>query len=473
MDSLTLNLCAGGHDVKVLTSRCIRRALSVVLGLSALLAACSAPAPSGGTSAAAPTAAATSAAAVKPAATSQPAQAAPPTQAAQSSQSGQQVTITLNFIAQGSDQLAPLVNDFEKANPGIKVNVQYLPQATLGQAEVTSLQAGNAADILYTNGGSGQLLSVFPLEKGGYLVDLSQRPWVKDLPQPTHDLYWDGNKLYGLPMGLSLVGVVHNTALFQQLGLKIPTTFGEMVDLCGKIKAAGKIPMVLAGQAPGLYAQAPAASTVYSSNPNWNEDRAAGKVTFAGTPGWQTALQEFVDLNNAGCFQPGASGDTIIKAFQFLGSEQAVMFLGPSAAIGGIMGSNPNFSAAMFPLPGPTADSTRAVTEYNDSFSVNAKSPNIDAAMKLLDFLAQPEQQRAYAKIMGEISVPDSVTGKVPDLYNSFSPLLQQNKSVTLPSLIWPNPAVGTALTPGMQGLVTGQKTVSDVLTDLDNAWNS
>jgi raffinose/stachyose/melibiose transport system substrate-binding protein len=458
--------------VNVSTNQATRSALSLVLGLSALLAACSAPAPSGGTSAAAPATPPTAAAA-KPAATSQPAQAAQPTQAAQSSQAGQQVTITLNFIAQGSDQLAPLVNDFEKANPNIKVNVQYLPQATLGQAEVTALQAGNAADILYTNGGSGQLLSVFPLEKGGYLVDLSQRSWVKDLPQPTHDLYWDSDKLYGLPMGLSLVGVVHNTALFQQLGLQIPTTFSEMVDLCGKIKAAGKTPMVLAGQAPGLYAQAPAASTVYSSNPNWNDDRAAGKVTFAGTPGWQTALQEFVDLNNAGCFQPGASGDTIIKAFQLLGGEQALMFLGPSAAIGGIMGSNPNFSAAMFPLPGPTADSTRAVTEYNDSFSVNAKSPNIDAAMKLIDFLAQPDEQRAYAKIMGEISVPDSVTGNVPELYTSFAPLLQQKKSVTLPSLIWPNPAVGTALTPDMQGLITGQKTVPDVLTDLDNAWNS
>ena len=48
---------------------------------------------------------------------------------------------------------------------------------------------------------------------------------------------------------------------------------------------------------------------------------------------------------------------------------------------------------------------------------------------------------------MGEISVPDSVSGAVPELYSSFAPLLQQNKSVTLPSLIWPNPAVGTALT--------------------------
>jgi raffinose/stachyose/melibiose transport system substrate-binding protein len=443
----------------------IRHGLTIALS-TLLVAACAAPSPSAAPTSAAQTAPPPTTAAAQPT-------AAQPTQASAAAQSGQQVTISLSFIATGSEQMAPLIDAFQKANPNIKVNVQYLPQATLGQATVTALQAGNAPDVLYTNGGTGQLHSVFALGKAGYLTDLSQRAWAKDVPAAAHDMYYDGTKLYGVPMGLSLVGVVYNTALFQQLGLEIPSTFPALVDLCGKVKAAGKTPMALAGQAPGLYAQAPAANTVYAANPNWNEDRAAGKVTFANTPGWQMALQEFQDLNTAGCFQDGASADTIVKAFQMLGNEQAVMFLAPSAAIGGILGVNQNFKAAMFPVPGPTADSTRAVTEYNDSFSVNAKSQNQDAALKLVDFLAQPDQLKSYAKIQGEISVPDSVTGTVPDLYSSFGPLLQQKKTVTLPSLIWPNPAVGTALTPDMQGLLTGQKSIPDVLTDLDNAWHS
>lgn len=429
----------------------LRHGLAIALS-TLVMAACAAPSPAQPT-----TAAATSA----------------PSGAQASSQGGQQVTISLSFIATGTEQMAPLVDDFQKANPNIKVNVQYLPQATLAQATVTALQAGNAPDVLYTNGGTGQLHSVFALGKAGYLTDLSQRAWAKDVPAAAHDMFYDGTKLYGLPMGLSLVGVVYNTALFQQLGLQIPSTFSGLVDLCGKVKAAGKTPMALAGQAPGLYAQAPAAGTVYAANPSWNEDRAAGKVTFANTPGWQMALQEFQDLNKAGCFQDGASADTVVKAFNLLGNEQAVMFLAPSAAIGGILGVNQNFKAAMFPVPGPTAESTRAVTEYNDSFSVNAKSPNQDAALKLVDFLSQPDQLKTYAKIQGEISVPDSVTGTVPDLYSSFGPLLQQKQTVTLPSLVWPNPAVGTALTPDMQGLLTGQKAIPEVLNDLDNAWNS
>jgi len=257
------------------------------------------------------------------------------------------------------------------------------------------------------------------------------------------------------------------------MGLQPPATFSDLVSLCGKIKAAGKQPMALAGQAPGLYALGPAVNTVYATTPDWTQKRIAGSVTFAGTPGWAAALQEFSDLNGAGCFRQGAAADTIIQASQQLGSGQAVMWIAPSAAIASIANANPNFKVAMMPIPGPTADATRAVTEYNDSFSVNAHSKNIDAAMKLVNFLATPDQQRAYAKIEGEISVPDSVTGTLPPQYSAFASLLQANKGITLPSLVWPNPAVGTALTPDMQGLLTGQKAVKDVLADLDAAWNS
>ena len=415
----------------------IRHGLTIALG-TLLVAACAAPSPSAAPTSAGQTAPPTTAARNPP-----PLQ---PTQASAAAQSGQQVTISLSFIATGSEQMAPLIDDFQKANPNIKVNVQYLPQATLGQATVTALQAGNAARrAVHQRRHRPTHLGVCAGQ--GRLSDRSVTARLgQGRPRAAHDMYFDGTKLYGAPMGLSLVGVVYNTALFQQLGLADPFDVWRPGGPVGKGKAAGKTPMALAGQAPGLYAQAPAASTVYAANPNWNEDRAAGKVTFANTPGWQMALQEFQDLNKAGCFQDGASADTIVKAFQMLGNEQAVMFLAPSAAIGGILGVNQNFKAAMFPVPGPTPESTRAVTEYNDSFSVNAKSPNQEAALKLVDFLAQPDQQKAYAKIQGEISVPDSVMGTVPDLYSSFAPLLQQNKTVTLPSLIWPSPAVGRRL---------------------------
>ena len=53
-----------------------------------------------------------------------------------------------------------------------------------------------------------------------------------------------------------------------------------------------------------------AVATVYGKDKHWAGELRAGKVTFDGTPGWHQALQEFIDMNNAGCFQPGATGTT-------------------------------------------------------------------------------------------------------------------------------------------------------------------
>lgn len=369
--------------------------------------------------------------------------------------------------------MAPLVKSFEATNPNIKVNVTYTPVQSYPQALYTQLQAGNAADVVYTNGGTGQQLSVLPLGKSGYLADLADQGWAKNMPAAARSLYWSGNKLYGLPMGLSMVGVVYNVDLFHQLGLQIPTTFDELVRLCPKIKASGKTPLILAGQSPNLYAEALAAGTVYANAPNWDVQRQQGKVTFGNTKGWGTALSEFSQLNSSGCFQPGAAAGTVTQAFSALASGQAVMFLAPSAAIGAIEGINPSFHAAMFPAPGPTAQSTRAVVEYNDSFSLNARSPHRAAAMKLINFLAQPNEQDAYAQIQAEISIPNARAGKVPTIYQSFASYLRSGKQVVLPTLIWPNAEIGQSLTQGLQGLLTGQDTSSAVLRNMDNSWNS
>ena len=109
-------------------------------------------------------------------------------------------------------------------------------------------------------------------------------------------MFYDGNKLYGAPMGLSLVGVVYNTTLFQQLGLQIPTTFRRPGGPVRKVEGRRENPDGARG--PGARAlRQRRCKHGLRRNPNWNEDRAAGKVTFAGTPGWQLALQEFLDLN--------------------------------------------------------------------------------------------------------------------------------------------------------------------------------
>ena len=216
-----------------------------------------APTQPAGRAAAKPTSAPATAAGASPAPT-QPAAAQPATQG------GQQVTISLSFIATGTEQMAPLVSGLRKSQP------QHQSQCPVSAAgHPRSGNGHRAADpatrlmCCTPTAAPAGLHSVFALGKAGYLTDLSQRAWAKDVPPAARDMYFDGNKLYGAPMGLSLVGVVYNKTFSRSSGCKSRSTFGGLVDLCGKVKAAGKIPMALRAST-GLYAQAPAASTVYA-----------------------------------------------------------------------------------------------------------------------------------------------------------------------------------------------------------------
>jgi len=364
--------------------------------------------------------------------------------------------------------------NFERANPGISIKLEFLAVQSYAPALLTQLQGGNGPDIMFMQGGSGQIHSVLNLAQGGRLSDLSSQPWTKRVPAPAKPLFKIGNKVYGLPLALVPTGLVYNTDLFAQNGLKPPTTFAQLLTLCSKVKTLGKSPIVFAGATfdAGNLGQMIAASTVYAQNPNWNADRRANKTTFASTPGWRQALQRIVDMKNADCFAPSVSGLSLTGVFGTLGSGQALMWPGPSVAFAPIRAVAPNLNLASTPFPSATVKGTQAMAGYTDSLGVNAASPNKAAAIKFLTFIAREGQSRIYTKFNSAISLHDANVANIPPVVKGFTPFLKTNKYALYPNSSWPNPDVYAALGSGITGLMTGQTSVDSILTALDAAWN-
>ena len=148
----------------------------------------------------------------KPAAAHNPAgpSAAAPTQPAQA-QAGQQVTISLSFIATGSEQMAPLVTRFRESQSEHQ-GQRPIPAAGHPRPGDGHRAAGRQRARRAVHQWRHRPVALgLRARQSGYLTDLSQRPWAKDVPPAARDMFFDGNKLYGAPMGLSLVGVVYNT----------------------------------------------------------------------------------------------------------------------------------------------------------------------------------------------------------------------------------------------------------------------
>ena len=57
-----------------------------------------------------------------------------------------------------------------------------------------------------------------------------------------------GQGLFAFEPEVSPFGVFTNDTLFAKLGLKVPQTFPQLLDVCQKAKAAGTVALILAGR---------------------------------------------------------------------------------------------------------------------------------------------------------------------------------------------------------------------------------
>lgn len=444
----------------------------LLLTMVTALAACGGSEATDSSTTASSAVATTSAPTTAPAVSSTSSSATTPTTAPVAEISG-----TIRFFSHSPLQagMTEVIANFEKQYPKVKVEPQYVsPGPDYSQTLITQIQAGNAPDVFYTDGGSGNPVSLIPLAKAGKVADLTGASYEAAVSEQAKGLFYSDGKLVGMPLGIAGEAVIYNADEFAKLGLQAPATWADFIALCEKIKAAGKVPIVFPGQAPAHIPLALAANDVYAADPAWDSKRASGQVTFAGDAGWQKVLQQIDELNKKGYYQAGAAGTGIPQAFQMVAAGQALMFIGPFDALGPIMGmSEGKVKFAAFPMPGETADSTVAMIVYGQTLCVSADSKNLEAAKAFLEFVSQPDQGAILTATGGTISMPDAAKGNFPPHLASFAPLYKSGKVVAYPAALWPSEEVLNAFNTAATSVVTGQKSIEEALKGVDEAWDA
>jgi raffinose/stachyose/melibiose transport system substrate-binding protein len=365
-----------------------------------------------------------------------------------------------------------LIKNFNAAYPNVKVDAQYLPPgASFSQPLLARINAGNAPDVLFTNPGPGGDVSAYQLGKAGKLLDLSNRPWVTRIPKVHRSIFYVGKKVYAEPVFMTASGVTYNTTAFKRLGFKVPTTFSQLLQLCGKAKAGGNYLMALPGLAGNEVLISASIPNVYASDPTWNTKRLQGKVTFASSPGWVKTLNRLIAMRNADCFVPGWQSANTNTVAQLLVSGKAVAALGTSAAIARYQPLTPGQTWASFPFPGDKPTDRRAAVGYNFSLSVSATTKHREAALAFIDFLGREGQSRLMAKLFASVSLADAKTGRIPAALADYAPLIKAEKTVPRGTDIWPTPSTFNNLAVVVGNVLTGQQTPAEALKTLDDTW--
>ncbi len=390
-------------------------------------------------------------------------------------------TVTISMLAPSTDQAAfqVLVPNFERVYPNIAVDVAYVPSANLPQIEEIEVAAGNAPDIVATSDGTTSPISTYQLAKAGDLAPMVKKPWAtrkRSLPLVT-SFSKVGPVLYSMQPGVNPFGLFTNDTLFKKLGLSVPQTFSQLLSVCQKAKAGGVTALDLnGGSAIGVAFLIGnlAVANVYGPDPRWAAERRAGTVTFDGSAGWHRALQEFIDLNSAGCFQPGMVTTSLAAEDADFAQGQTLMEAGSSSHKGSIDESGAQFPYSFHPFPGGTsASQTLTALYFISGLGVNAHSSpaNQAAAQMFVDFIARPKQDELFETTTGNVTQYDFLKNRLPSYMSSFRPVFAGGKYVVDPLATWWNADVLATLEQDQIGLVTGQESVDGLLSAMDTAW--
>ena len=358
---------------------------------------------------------------------------------------------------------------------GVEIEQQGLPPDNYGLQLRTQVQGGNAPDVFVVSPGAGQDNAVLPLAEAGYIEPLGEESTAL-IPEGNEGLFQIDGKTYAQPTDIIPVGMLWNVGAASDAGVEVPEDIDALIDACSGLAGDGKSFFAVAGSVPpnpGLMTMAVSASRVYAENPDWNQQRAAGDVTFADDEGWQETLQTVVDMNEGGCYQEGAAGAGFDAITQGITQGSSLSAFVPAGAATELMNATEGLELNIQPFPPASGGEPYLLASPNYALAVSAESDDAtkQAAQDFLAWLAEPENAAEFVEVSGGVAI----TGPDENLNPVFEPvsdLLTSNSYVALPNLEWPNPAVYDALATGAQGLIAGQGDVQSVLEAMDSAWD-
>ncbi|KHK97441.1 hypothetical protein LK09_11790 [Microbacterium mangrovi] len=369
-----------------------------------------------------------------------------------------------------------LAQGYEKTHKGVTITTQNLPGQNYGSALATRVQGGNAPDTFNAEGGIGQPHSIIPWAKAGLLLPLSS-DIEKQLPASQKDLWVYNGKAYGVPLGSQANGVIYNDELAKSVGVNIDasTSLDDIIAQCGAARAKGKSIYGLAGAAPpntAFLAVGLATSTVYGPDKDWNQKRAAGKVTFAGTQGWHDALAAIKKMFDAKCFQDGAESAGFDALTNGASQGKILGFFAPSGAAKQIMdAAGGHVKLVIQPIAAPAGTKTYLSLSADQSVAASAKTKSPKLATDFLRYILSGEGQQAYSALIGTIPINTSASTKLLPQYAPVKDLITNDDVRGYPPTSWSNAKVYADLGSGVQGILTGQMTVDQVLKQMDADW--
>ncbi|MFW5695040.1 MAG: ABC transporter substrate-binding protein [Alkalispirochaeta sp.] len=298
------------------------------------------------------------------------------------------VEITLgSWRVDDVEQMSRLIAAFNEEHPDIQVSFDPTTPPDYNATLRLQLESGTAPDVFYARSyATGQ-----DLFEEGYMLDMSDADFVTERYDEGARAPWqmeDGTQ-FAMPLVAVSHGVYYNQDLFDELGLDIPQTAVEFIEVAEEIKDAGYIPV-----ANGLADEWDIAEVVWMNiAPSFLGGREARLEYEAGERPFndEAMVSVFEAMESLEPYLPDgyqAISYNDSKALFLLG--EAAMWFDGSWTISEFEASEPDFNWSVFAPPAPSADEQRITFHPDAGVAINPDSDHIDEAMTFVEWLSGP-----------------------------------------------------------------------------------
>lgn len=328
------------------------------------------------------------------------------------------------------------IDKFEEENENVTVNVLQIPNDEYKQRVVVAMSGNDSPDIFSSWG-------------GGWLEEFVNSDQVMDLTDADIDLdrFIDvalensivDDRVYGIPLGISVYNFFYNREMFDEYGLEEPETYEDLVEIIEVLKENDKYPIALANQPmwPGAFYMMYFADRVGGEEAFQSAYRRTGG-SFDDEAFVQAGeyIQELVEMD---AFNPGFNGLPYDagSARQLIYSDQAAMMLMTGGFVNNVRDEFPEFEDKMGVFPFPSlqdgeGDPSNIAAGISPTWSIKKETEHPDVAVALLDTLTSLETAQEYVNRSGNVVAVEGV--EVEDEWVSqFTEWVNEANSIQFP----------------------------------------
>ena len=294
-----------------------------------------------------------------------------------------------------------LLPDFQRAHPGIRVDVQQLPWSAAHEKLLTAFAGDSTPDICQLgNTWIPEFVALNALVALDADVAASSIVDARDYFPGIWDTNRVGGKLYGVPWYVDTRLLFYRRDLLAQAGFTVPPrSWAEWVAMLAAIKQRGirdQYGIVLPANEP----EPLVALALQQNDPLLRDDGRYGNFQSAG---FRRAFEFYVDMFRRGYAPPSTNAD-VSNVWNEFGRGYFSFYISGPWNIGEFQRRLPKDlqqSWLTAPLPGPNGPG--ASIAGGSSLVVFRHAQNKTAAWQLIEYLSQPAVQRRFHAVTGDL----------------------------------------------------------------------